>query len=186
MSMPDEILRTMDGVAESPIYKEFNVRNDRDTLTFNDLSDETVSLVRAQLTKLTLFLSFMSDPRFHAVVSSPDPWMIEQPQITAEFMGSTFVQSHIAEFSQLYHDWVEELGRNRRGFSPLNLGNIENTLVDLAPKSSFFKPFNFERIREILNAESNSQTGSTPEAKLLDLMHRAGTRILQKYYDIRS
>lgn len=186
MGMQDDQLRTTNGEAENPIYKEYNVRNDKEALSFNDLSDETLNIMRAQLTKLTFFMKYMSDPRFHDTIGSTEPWLNEEPKITREFIGSTFVQSNINEFANHYFDWLEELARNRRGFAPFNMTNIENMLVDMHPKKSILKPFNFDRIRATLNQESRKQQGSTPETKLLDVMHRAGTTILQDYYDIKA
>ncbi|MBU3742341.1 MAG: hypothetical protein FGM24_08670 [Candidatus Kapabacteria bacterium] len=186
MGMHDDMLRTTNGIAEEPVYKEFAVRNDKESLVFNDLSDETLSLIRAQMTKMSMFVEFMRDTRFHETIGSPDDWMKEKPQITPEFIGSTFVQSHLQEFIQLYLDWLEELSRNRRGFAPFNIGNIENLIADLAPKSSWLRPFTFERFRETLNEVTKKPTGSTPETKLLDVLHQAATQILARYYDIKG
>jgi len=123
---------TANGKANNPVYKEFGVASNTDRLNFKDLYDETVALIRGDLTAFFYFNLFCINAL---------PNQLAHPYASAytnkfdrNFMGQTFYKT-LSEFNKSFRVWLGEMHRNKVSFAPFNIQpetNVNQEVTDIS------------------------------------------------------
>jgi hypothetical protein len=138
LEIDDSNLQCSNGDAINPIYKEFAMRNESDSIKFSDFDDYTESKIAKRLSQLTLFHKYIKE---HINTSiEKEVWSTDKPEIDKKFMANTFYRTNLLEFLDSFQDWLEEMAKNKRGFAPFDLQNtLENFIKDKVVDTGFFK-----------------------------------------------
>ncbi len=125
-------------------YREFGVKQVSDNLILPDLCDTTYDIIAKPLTQFTLFCKFIHEQLINSL-QSKQPW-------TSRFEGKKwfadrYIKNYINKIRQEYMDWLTEMGKNKRGFAPFELGVNRNAVFNLVNGC--------ETKRVLLNTNSN-------------------------------
>lgn len=185
LEIPDRELRCSNGKAESPIYKEFGIKNDRDEIILSDLEDYTERQIGASLSQLTLFKKFINENLNNSI--EKQAWSNDEPLIDRGFTDSTFYRNYLSEFLNFYEEWLTELQENRRSFSPFNLDSELETLIkDKTVKTGLFAgkvDYNF--INGKLSKESKGKSYTSSSQKFINLFFNTTKEILNSKYGLK-
>ena len=185
--IPDEDLETVEGKPDGPIFKDFGVKRDLDTLTFNALGNDTQMVITKALSQYTLFHLFLKD-YLKETVNKGRPFAERKaPKIDGAFLSSSFYKNYLTDFNKGFESWLNELARNRRAFNPFNLqpAKLSEFINDSKTKKGLFgqKDFGNKEFEKELNAAEQGHNFQTIEQKFMEIFFRATERILSKYYD---
>ena len=186
MEMQDNELLCNNGKAINPVYKEFSILRNADSICFSDLAAYTERKIGIHLAQLTMFKKFIDEQ----ILSSIDvaPWSTDAPQIGRTFTDSTFYRTYLQEFLSAYTDWLNELGGNKRAFAPFNVtGEMETLLKDKKPASGFLsKKVNHAYLDSELNKLSKGKTYASSQGKFLQLFYVTTEKILTEKYGMNK
>lgn len=189
LSIPDDQLRTVDGNAQNPIYKEYGLANDKNTLSLKDFGLPTRSFVNRQMVKFHLAYMYITNQLKSDIGRG---YTEDKPEITSGFLSTSFFTTLTANFYVSYLQWLKELRGNQRSFVPFNLDttSLSEAITDVAPKTGFFKSaFDYKTLLSALN--KNSQTavkagkyGSDKVAfRLLDLLDETLDKVIDEKFN---
>lgn len=99
---------------ERTTYKEFGINSDAQNIDFNDLSDETKSLIINPLSRFLLFRNYMT-----YVFDKERKY---QPYANIKRFGADIKESlsKLISVQNKYHAWLEEMKDQNRKFAPFN------------------------------------------------------------------
>ena len=176
LSIPDDQLQTVDGNAQNPIYKEFGLANDKQTLSLKDFGVQTRALVNRQLAKFHLAYMYITHQLKQDIGRG---YTQDKPEISNAFLSTSFYNTLTSDFYVSYRQWLRELRQNQRSFVPFNIttDKLSDALTDIAPKSGFLKStIDYKTVLAALNKASQQamktqKYGTDRTAlKLLDLL----------------
>lgn len=157
--------------------KEFGIKNDSGSVVFDNLYDATKNQIYKPLTQYlltTLFLKNEASNRFAA------PFAVEV-KLNSDELSSSFFKNWI-DFNGSFKEWLVEMERNDRGFSPFDL-NEEEKIFDIVKgiplKNGIFKR-NYERYVEFLNKNIRNVKGDNPATKFMEINYLATQQMVQK------
>lgn len=185
--LSDSLIPTSDGVATDPVFKEFGIKQDKDSLDFTMLGNETQSLIAKQLSQYMLFHFFVKNQLAKEIGKGRPFAEKREPRIDSGFTTAPFFKNYIQDINQQFEDWIRELARNKRGFAPFNLspGVLSEFLNGIETKRGMFgkKSFDYKKYVEALNSVEKDSSSQTAEKKFIDLFHQATDKLLTDYYD---
>lgn len=161
LCIPDDQLVTRGGNAMNPIYKEYGLAADRQTLTLKDFGVGTRLLVNKNMAKFFLAYQYITN-QFGKDVGRG--YTQDKPEITQAFLSTSFFNTLTADFFVSYRTWLRELAGNQRSFQPFNLltSQIADAINGVAAKKGFFSgEINYKSLLSSLNKASQtaSKTG---------------------------
>ncbi len=188
MKIDDGALQTQNGRAVNPKYREFGIRDDMDTLSFNALGDLTQKQLKRPLTQYLYFSRYLRDELQNAI-NVGQPFVKENvPRIDNAFTTSYFFQSVLSNFNKAFEDWLAEMARNQRRFEPFNLSttHIQSMLKDIKTKQRAFiggeRRIDYHDFNDKLNY-SAKKSFPTAEIKLFEGFYTATNALLADFYD---
>jgi hypothetical protein len=201
-NLADADLDTENGKPVGPVFSEFGIRKNVETLAMADLGEETRTTLARPLTKMALLSSYISHQMREA--SGSMAWTKEAPAIDSSFLGGSFYKTYLGDFSRAFTVWLGEMSRNKRGFAPFALeGNtkagenpaLQNVVVgrDLAhllagysPKGGFFAgKTDFNALENLLNKLTKGKTYPSPADKLMQAFGSSSDAFLsEKFPDL--
>ena len=51
-----------------------------------------------------------------------ESWSLDEPKINNQFLNQLFYRTHLNDFLDLFNDWIIEMYKSGRKFSPLSAG----------------------------------------------------------------
>jgi hypothetical protein len=186
LETPDRALETSGGKALSPIYKEFGIRNDSDTIKFSDLEDYTERKLSLRLSQLALFRKYLNEHLQTAI--EKEAWSTDKPEINKKFSDDTFYRTNISEFLSSFGDWLKEMSCNRRAFAPFNLDtSLDALLADRTVKKGLFSgKVDFAMFDDKLSKRSKGKTYSSAQQKLIKLFFETTEEILTSKFGLKN
>jgi hypothetical protein len=189
LETPDRDLVTSEGKATNPIYKEFGIREDASAIKFSHLEDYTERKIALRLSQLVLFRKYISEHLRSAI--EKEAWSQDTPEINQRFIDDTFFRTNLSEFLSSFSDWLEEMGENKRGFSPFNLkSSVDSFIKDKTGRYGILKRrIDFGEINNQLSKISkNSKTldRSSAEKRLMGLFYETTEKILRDSYGLKN
>ena len=184
LSIPDDQLQTVDGNAQNPIFKEFGLAYDKQTLSLKDFGVPTRALVNRQMAKFYLAYLYITNQLKQDIGRG---YTQDKPEIGSSFLSTSFYNTLTADFYVSYRQWLRELRQNQRSFVPFNLNTdkLSDSLTDIAPKSGFLKStIDYKSVLSALNKASQQamktqKYGTDRTAlKLLDLLDETLDQLL--------
>lgn len=183
---PDSALETNDGKALNPIYKEFGIRNDTDNIKFSDFEDYTERKISLRLAQLTLFRKYVNDHLSAAI--EKEAWSNDKPQINKQFYDDTFFRTNVSEFLAAFGEWLEEMARNRRSFSPFNPeSTLDAFITDRTVKKGLFSgKVDYAYFDNKLSRQSKGKTYRSASQKLMKLFFDTTEEILTSKFGLKN
>ena len=170
------------GKAEDPIYKEFGIKSNSNSLIFENLGDFTQLQIKKPLTQYTKFLIYLRDK----VLASTDQNWAKNVNIS-NLLTQPFYSNYLKKFNQYFLEWLNEMSHNQRSFSPLNLDVNDSNLFEMVkgvkPDVGFFEAKNYGRYDYLLskNDKDISKT-STQEQQFMDLFYSTTESLVKEKY----
>jgi hypothetical protein len=166
-------LTNYEGKADNPIYKEFGIKTNSQSIIYENLGDLTQILLKKPLTQYTQFLVYLKDK----IQDSSDQTWAKNLSITT-LLTQPFYSNYLKKFNQYYLEWLNEMNYNQRSFSPLNLDVNDTNLFDMVkgvkPNIGWLESGgkNYNRYNYILSKQdkTTSNTGSK-EQQFMDLFY---------------
>ncbi|WP_299989362.1 hypothetical protein [uncultured Pontibacter sp.] len=182
MGIPDRQLQTAEGRAINPIYKEFGTKADNEALTLLELGNQSQDILNLRLSQFFFFHKYMQEKLTSSI--DKQAWSTDSPEIKKAFLSTAFYKNYIADFFSFYDEWLEELARNRRGFSPFNIkSNLEASIKGIEPEKGWFKDkVDYGFYDNKLNSISKGRQYASSSEKLIKLFFEATDEILTKKF----
>ena len=182
MNIPGDDLQTHDGKPVNGIFKEYGIKEDQRSLSFEHLSDSSNSELGKSLIQLTLFKKYLDEQLNFSV--DKKVWSTDTPKIDKPFTKNQFFASNLKTFLIHYTQWLKELESNSRAFAPFNLNTDLSTLVNGHPvKKGFFGgKFDYDKFDMELGKVVKKDSYSSSEQKLIHLFFATtGSIVSEKY-----
>lgn len=131
MNIDNTQLSTIEGKAETPIYKEYGIINGKDRqLNFRNLGATSRSQIAKNLTQYAYALNYWKN-HLKTAIDKPANWArSKKVPFSHDFMQSSFFTQHFTAFNNRFQGWFMEMSTNERGFRPFDLmTNSPSTLV---------------------------------------------------------
>lgn len=178
LEIPDEKLKTKEGKAEKPIYKEFAIREDTATISFNDLEAQTERKLGLRLSQLTLFWKYLQEHFSKSI--GKQAWSNDKPVIDTSFKNEPFFKDEVNDFMEAYASWISELNTNRRSFSPFDLSADLPAFIHHYPATTgfFAGRTDYTLFDGILNATCKNKVYASSRQKLLPLFFQGTEQLL--------
>ena len=189
MQIPDEMLVTVDGNAQNPIFKEYGLSNDKRTLTLKDFGIETRTIINKQMAKFYLAYMYLTH-QFRSDIGRG--YTQDKPEIGSGFTTTSFFTTLTNNFFVGYRQWLKELKGNQRSFAPFNLDTtkLSEGLSDIAPKNGLFKStIDYKTLLSALNKESQTATRAQKYAsnnvayKLMNLLDEVLDKLIDEKFN---
>lgn len=189
LSIPDDQLRTVNGNAQNPIYKEYGLANDKMTLSLKDFGLSTRSMLNRQLIKFHLAYMYITHQFRHDIGRG---YTEDKPELGNGFLSTSFFSTLTSNFFVSYLQWLKELRGNQRSFIPFNLNTekLSDCLTGIIPKSGFFKStIDYKTLLSALNKASQqavkTQKYGTDRVayKLMDLLDETLDKVIDEKYN---
>lgn len=189
LSIPDGQLVTVDGNAQAPIYKEYGLSEDKDTLSLKTFGLSTRSLTNRQLIKFHLAYMYITHQLRQDIGRG---YTEDKPEIGNGFLSTSFFQTLTGSFFVAYRQWLKELQGNHRAFIPFKLDTekLSEAISEIQPKSGIFKSsIDYKTLLSALNKASQqamktNKYGSDRVAfKLLDLLDDTLDQLIDEKYN---
>jgi len=189
LSIPDEMLQTEGGNAQNPIFKEYSLANDKNTLTLKDFGQKTRRHVNRQLAKFHLAYMYITHQLKTDIGRG---YTQDKPEIQRGFLTTTFYDTLTANFYVAYWQWLKELRGNQRSFVPFNLDTekLSEVINDVQPKTGLFKSaIDYKTMLSELNKASQTAvkesryTTDNVALKLMDLLDRTLEKLVEEKFN---
>ncbi len=166
----------------SSVTKEFGIRTDANgnELTFNDLEDDTVSLIRKPLSQFTFFVRYLNEA-FNESYTVP-VWA-KNNRFDKTFRADTYYRN-VREFATYFQNWMSEMKNNKVSFAPVSFANDWNTtLCGLKENKPFWgSSISSYVLDDFANDIHAENLNTQPEHKFLELFSRGTDAMITKRY----
>ena len=185
LEISDNDLLCKNGKAETPIYKEFGVKNDTTDLKFSDLENKTELKISLPLSQFLLFHKYINE-HFDETIEI-QAWSNNNPVIDNKFTNENFYRTNLIGILDSFKEWLIELKNNKRGFSPFNIDSeIEIFIKGRIPRTGLFsKRVDYSMFDDKLNKISRKNYASNYE-KLVKLFYEATREILTSKFGMKK
>ncbi|MCL2181925.1 MAG: hypothetical protein FWB85_00435 [Chitinispirillia bacterium] len=181
------------GRAKYPVCNEFSIQANAANPTFFDFKPETQRIMAMPLSQFALFRKYMEE-EYHG---KKKEWQKEPPEVDDGFLTDGFYRDSLKRFFDDFHEWLEELKDNNRGFAPFNLAPNSDLAsfikgVDIEAKSGIAKLFSktkaptYTDIEPFLNAAAKDKKSWTAEKKMMDIFYSATYKFLNDLYGLND
>ncbi|WP_207919042.1 hypothetical protein [Flavobacterium sandaracinum] len=177
-------LVTIDGTAENPIYQEFGIKSNSNSLIFENLGDSTQLQLKKPLTQYTKFLVYLRDK----IGTSIDQNWAKNINIS-NLLTQPFYSNYLKKFNQNYLEWLNEMAFNQRSFSPLNLDVNDSNLFEMVkgvkPNIGWMESGgkNYGRYDYLLSKHDKEIIKtSTQEQQFMDLFYNTTESLVKEKY----
>lgn len=145
-------------------FHEFGLNeNPSGSITFADLGNRTLSLIRKPMVQFAFWMSYLSNrDRTHRVSQR---WAKERKELLGDSFFSSDSYSDIESFKKEYDSWIFEMGNNHVSFKPFkennNVTDVLEMVDGLKPKYGFLEKKGYDLMDKVLgNKISNVQQNS--------------------------
>lgn len=185
MSIPDVQVQTMNGQPMGTTYKEYGLANDAQSIIFDDLSEQTRSIIRRPLTRFAFFAKYVQE---QAEKSKCQPWAVDL-HFDDNFFHSDFYRD-LKKYVGYLREWYSEMENNNRGFAPFqfNVGSkhLFNMVKKLDPAKLPTLNSNYALFDSVLNKEAKSlPMDNTAGERFVELFYRATDTLTEKKLRMR-
>jgi hypothetical protein len=130
MSIPDDELTFSNKQVTNPKYFEFGIKNDINTITFDDLAPQTFDQISRPIASFSLFLTYMMHHYLEVCQNSRMVHIYDGiNKLDKENLDPRFRQ-HLNSFFNFFVEWINEMSISTISFAPLNLNNIGDNIFN--------------------------------------------------------
>lgn len=180
MSIPDNMVQTVNSQPQGTIYKEFGLLSDNpQKIIFNDLSVQTNSQIRKPLTQFAFFAKYIIE---QIESSKKQPWAVDL-MFDDNFLQSDFFQN-LKRYVLDAREWLTEMSNNTRGFSPFRFDiesrNLFSMVQGVEPAKVVSMNSNYALYDTVLNKEAKKVSMDLcPQERFVELFYRATARLVE-------
>jgi hypothetical protein len=172
-------------VANDPLYKEFGIKSDDSNITFLSLAQSTQNKLKKPLTQYFLFVKYLDEQlRPEGLTRVWAKGVFDE-----RFLGEPFYSSFLKNVNIHFKEWIAELARNERSFSPFNTDTGKNNLFDCVKRvkssRSILKADNYDFYDARLNDVSNSNRDTKKEQKFISLFYGATKQAVERKFNFK-
>jgi hypothetical protein len=171
--------KTNTGVPETVEYKEFGIIRETSEIIFSDMDIVTQTLIKKPMTQFFLFCKYMNE---QIASSTRQTWAISN-NFDSAFLCSAFYQSDLSGIKDAYLEWLAEMSKNHRAFTPYELktgNNLFRSVKGEKPKKTWFKD-NYVLFDATLN---NTRTNGEPEHRFVELFYKATEKLVKRKFNM--
>jgi hypothetical protein len=171
-------------IAYNPLYKEFGIESDDRRVTFLSLApDPTQITLKKPLTQYFLFVKYLDEHiRPEGLTKVWARGVFDE-----RFLREPFYSSYLRNVNIHFKEWIAELARNDRSFSPFKPDtgkkNLFHCVRQVNPKAAIFQADNYAFYDAKLNGVRNNDTGK--EQKFVSLFYGATEQIVEQKFNFR-
>jgi len=181
----DADLKNVDGRAVAPLYKEYGVISDTETITFGDLGIRSQQHMQKALSQYMLFYLYLEN---HIQSSLDLPWATGSVKIDRAFLAQPFYNTYLRSMNKHFWDWLTEMKRNKRSFAPFNLKVGYNNLFEViegvkAKKGLFERGSNYSRMDYVLSKDEPKIKALKQDAFFLELFSKATEDLVKEKFN---
>lgn len=167
--------------ATNPLYKEFGIKSDDRNITFISLAHATQNKLKRPLSQYFLFVKYLDEHIRPKGLSKA--WA--NKVFDERFLGEPFYSSYLKNVNIHFKEWIAELARNDRSFSPFNLNtgnnNLFNCVNQVKPRSAILQADNYDYYDGKLNGINNNDPKK--EQKFVSLFYGATKQIVKQKFN---
>jgi hypothetical protein len=189
-NIPGERLKTAldnnnNGAPTSTAYKEFGIIDETPEIMFSNLDITTQSMIKKQMTQFVLFCKYLNEQINESKDGgrSKQSWAIDNG-FDDSFLHSVFYQSDLNAVKNAYFEWLDEMKRNKRAFTPYELGLSKGKLFYLIkgekPKKTWFSD-NYVLFDKILNKQ---KVVGEKEDRFIKMFYNATEKLVKKKFNM--
>ncbi len=178
-------LINIDGKAQFPIYREFGIKDNVQSIIFENLGSKTQFILKKQLTQYLFFSLFIRDKLTNCL----DQNWAQNIKLKVEF-SQPFLGTYLKKFNHFYFEWLKEMSINSRSFEPLNTDANDTNLFDLVkgvkPKKGLLERGgkNYDRYNYILSKqERNIKKTDSFEQQFVDLFFTSTEELVKEKFN---
>lgn len=121
----DDFIKTIDGKAQNPTYKEFGIKEEVESIIdFQHFHTNTEAIIKNSLTRYFYFDLFLKNKLASELIH---PFAKEySPNIDGNFLSQTFFRM-LQDFNKEFRIWLGELKRNEISFAPFKIELVTDT-----------------------------------------------------------
>ncbi len=189
LQIPDDMLMTQNGLALNPIFKEYGLANDVESLNLKDLGMPTRQFINRQMVKFQISYMYVVNQLSHDIGRG---YTEDKPEIKSGFLSTPFFTTLTQNFYGVYYQWLLEMSQNRRSFTPFNLftTDLSEVLIGIPAKSGLLNwKIDYKHVLAALNVASKDATKigkykpGQVAYKLFDLLDSQLDSLIEKKYD---
>jgi hypothetical protein len=171
------------------LFYEFGIKNDAEELTFDDLGKRSRDSLLSPLSSYLFFVKYLELKMTHSVFRK-QTWTQEGTyKFDENFLSSPFYKTYISGFNSNFIQWLVELSRNKRAFTPFHLSVTDKNLFKLIHGLHEKKGFLHKKKFDAFDTELNSYVRKIPndmnkESKFMILFENAIQNLLYVKYEI--
>lgn len=155
------------------VYREFGVKQICDNLILPDLCDTTYDTIAKPLTQFTLFCKFINE-QLNDSIRQKQTWTVRLNE--KKWFADRYMKSYINKFVTEYVAWLAEMEKNKRGFTPFELGMNKNAVFNFVKgcdtKKVFSVDSNYALFDSYLNKkEKKFKEGLSLEQRFMELFY---------------
>ena len=189
LSIPDDKLRSADGKAMNPIFREYGLKHDENMLTLMSFGQKTRDLMNQCMVKFHLLFMYVTHSFLQDIGRG---YTLDKPEIKSSFASTSFYRTLTNQFFHSYYEWLMEMQNNNRSFAPFNIMSLklDNCIVGVMPKKSFFSgTIDYKTILAAMNAQSKKALSQSlygenqAPLKLMDLFDQVADKIIAEKYN---
>lgn len=178
-------LLTFNGKVESPKYKEFGIKDQVNSIIFENLGTSTQLLLKKPLTQYLLFSLYV---REKLPISLDQNWAKDIG--IKEELSQVFLSTYMKKFNQSFIEWLNEMKSNQRSFQPLNFEANDHNLWELVkgvtPRINLIEKIgrkNYKQYDYMLSDVARLEASSnTFEQQFMDLFYVTTEKlVMQKF-----
>ncbi len=159
---------------------EFGIKEDTQSITFNDLGPMTKQQIVKPLTQFLLFRKYLYHERIKQYRFQP--WAIDA-EFDKSFFSSAF-ENNVEKMLSLYNIWLDEISGNKRAFAPFDLKKRQHIFQIIQNMDSKHTRLNnYALFDDALNAEQRP-TGLSKEQWFIDLFFNATNNLFTSKFNL--
>lgn len=189
MSLEDERIETVNGKSLKPIFREYGVHEDLETLTFTSLGETSQKILRNPLTQYYFFAHFLENYLQKAVETNAPFAVRTVPKIDNSFLSSSFYKNQVSSFNKAFLTWLKEMAGNKRAFAPFHFGAAQygEAVTKIKPKRGAFglgeKKIDQFIFLDKLNKFEQGKNFPSAEQKFINVFQGGTASLLRDYFD---
>lgn len=167
--------------SQKRMVKEFGIDKDSNSILFNDLNDITKEYLFSPMTQYYLFHLYTKKK----LKDNLDMNFAANLELNSSFLSGDFY-GKLRLFNDFYWEWLWQMNKNERGFSPYKMEENTQQIFDVVTgvdmkNGSFLGSKNYDRYTSYLNKTSKSINGaSNIENKFLENFYLATNQLVNK------
>ncbi len=172
--------------AINPEYKEYGLKEDTEKINFTHLGAKTSELIKRNLTQYMLFLNYLKNHKDEALKNESQWTIVGDIKLNKSFFDDTFYSDKIDKFNVFFRQWLVEMSKNKRSFSPFNFEVDSKNVFKIVngideKKDTYFTKYKNYNLFDNRLSTSADKVGDMPvEQKFISIFFTATNELINE------